>query len=1857
MTKELDEKIVSMKFDNTNFQKNIASTMDSLTKFNEKLQFKGATKGMQDVTTAANKVNMSSMGKAIDTIQGHFSALEVAGITTIANITNSIVNSGKNMVNKFTLKPIMSGFSEYETKINAIQTIMSNTESKGTKMKEVTATLNELNTYADKTIYNFAEMTRNIGTFTAAGVDLKTSATAIKGIANLAAASGSSAEQASSAMYQLSQALAAGSVKLQDWNSVVNAGMGGQLFQDALKQTAREQGVAVDKMIKKNGSFRESLQEGWISADVLNSTLQKFTTEGAAAYAQSMIKNGKYTDEQAMKIRKQAQSMEDAATKVKTWTQFVSTSEEAVQSGWAQSWELIIGNFNQSKSFFTGLSNVFGKMISDSANARNSLLTDTLDSKWNILKAKLKLAGVDVKDYKQIVMKTAEENGINIEKLIKKYGSLGKVIEHGKIPSKIFTDALMTMTKQGTKAVDETGNLSTKMASFQKVVDDVWKGNYKNGVERVNALTKAGYKYEAVQKLVNATVDGHKLKLADLNKNQITSLALTKNMSDAQLSNIGFTKKQVVALRKLQDQALKTGTPMNDLINSMEKPSGRTLLIQTVHNIIKDIVGPIKAVKKAWDQTFTMSAGGLYDIIESFEKLTKNLIMSKDTSDKLTRTFGGVFSIFKLIADVINAGLNVAFKMLTPTMGKSSKDFLDMTAKTGDTITNFRLLVEKGNLIEKMFTKVGDAASNGVKFVKKWIDVFLKLPIVNKAIEDMNANLEGFKKVGKNIMDGLRKGIEDDSASIFKIMGDVGKDILKAIKKTLGIHSPSKEMFDVGTNVIKGLQNGLKNGFSDIKGASKDIGEIIKNVFANIEWGSVFAAAFTLMSAYVVKNLTDAIKNFSTPVKSFGKMIDGVTEVIGKFGDVLQAAAFNTRMKGIKTLAIAVAILVGTVIALSFIDPKKLKTSVLVVAGMAAFIVALAVVANKLTSNEDSFALGAVASVKMGLMLTALGVSMVLMALTLKLISGIDPKTHVRTLVSFSVLVAGMNAMILFVGAMSSNNANNVAIKNFGKMMIKLGWSMLIMAATLKIIGGMSVDELKKGGICIGAMSGIIVLMMAVTNLTDEKKIAEFGRIMGALGKAFVFMAFATKIMGGMSWEALGKGAAGMAGITLIIVGLLAATRIAGSGSKMLGASKLFATIGLVMISMAAVIRIMGNMDPKKMAVGILALGYIAGVVAGLIAVVSLAGGETPKIALTLMAVGAVIAMMAGVVIAIANLKPDDLKRGMNAIKWFGVIIGLLITTTRFGKDVAKTMMSIGVVIGILSASVVALSLLDPKRLKGAVGAVSILLGMLSFIMASTRVALGAEKALLIMAGLITIITGSLFLLSKIKLDDSIRSVIMIVSILGAIIGAAYLAEGAAPGMLLLSVALAAFGASILLAGLSFGVGTKLFAQGIDILGKAFAKNGDSIVKGVTAIANLLPVVAANLAAAIVVFVKILAEGAHTIAEGMLTIFVEIVKKLAEATPLVLSTIALILVGVMKTLADVIPKLAELGLKMLVGLLTAISNNIQKVTELAIDIVLGFIKGITKKIPAVIDAGFKLIIAFIDGLASALEGNAEPLQKSGSHLIHALLKTIKKILTGSIADFAKCGFKMVKGLLEVFTDKKTQKEVLIVCEKILNFFKVGFEKISDVGSDIMKGLTNGITGGMEKVKKAIGKVGGGALKHLKHILGIKSPSREFAKLGMFTSLGFASGISTFGSAVTKAVSGIGNDSISTMKSAMSNVSNIMNGIDIPNSTNTITPVLDLSEIESGSSKISKMLGNTLSFGVDVATKIADVSSITSRKQSETDTLLTKLGNLIPNNNVSTTNYYTVDGITYDDGSNVSSAIESIIQAANIERRS
>ena len=757
MSETIDSKVVEMRFDNKDFEANTRTTMSTLDKLKAKLHFPGASKGLEEIGQTAKRVDFSGMSSGIQTVQMKFSALQVMGITALQNITNAAISAGKQLTDAITIDPVKDGFAEYETQMNSVQTILANTQKEGTNIDQVNKALKELNTYADQTIYNFTEMTRNIGTFTAAGVKLDDSVSAIKGIANLAAVSGSTSQQASTAMYQLSQALAAGKVQLMDWNSVVNAGMGGQVFQDALIRTSEHLQTGAKQAIEAYGSFRESLTEGeWLTTDVLTETLNQI----AGAYSKEDLIAQGYSESQAEEIVKLADTATDAATKVKTFTQLIDTLKEALGSGWTESWQIIIGNFEEAKEVWTKVSDVLGGFIQKSSEARNAIL------------------------------KAAMGNP---------YSDLAKNIQ----------------------------KVTSATSDYKDIVDSVIRGDYGNGQPRFDKLTAEGHDWARVQNLVNERLgcsfrytEELTTSQEDLNKEQAKTINQILKMSDAELKKNGLTKEDVKALKELQKQSEKTGIPINDLINDMDKLSGKELLHGSVANMGNALINLFTEIHNAWQKVFDpVSAMTLYNIIASMHGVTsKFLKFTEDRGKELTRTLAGVFAALDIIRQCLGGSLKFAIKAVNAVLSAFDMDILDATAKIGDLLVKFDKWLKKTDPFTKGFEEIGKVIKSVVDDLTKFENKIKKLPNIEnflKTIEkikspkvDFSGVINGFSELSNTTTNSSFSNIRKLFSALWKYVTEVGLNIIDTIGK---IGTSIAQAFGKG-DVFEVINSGLIAG-------------------------------------------------------------------------------------------------------------------------------------------------------------------------------------------------------------------------------------------------------------------------------------------------------------------------------------------------------------------------------------------------------------------------------------------------------------------------------------------------------------------------------------------------------------------------------------------------------------------------------------------------------------------------------------------------------------------------------------------------------------------------------------------------------------------------------------------------------------------------------------------------------------------------------------------------------------------------------------------------------------------------------------------------------------------------------------
>ena len=1405
MSKTVDERVVSMQFDNKQFEANVQTSMSTLDKLKQKLDFKGASKGLENVNAAAKNVNMSGLSSAVETVSMKFSALQVMAVTALANITNSAINAGKRIVHALTIAPITTGFQEYELKMNSVQTIMAST---GESLETVNEYLEELNKYADKTIYSFSDMTSNIGKFTNAGVKLEDAVMAIKGISNEAAVSGANANEASRAMYNFAQALSAGYVKLIDWKSIENANMATVEFKNQLIQTAVELGTLIEvdgkyksttndlngnvsELFTSTSMFNESLSSQWMTTEVLVETLKDYADEttdiGKKAYA--------------------------AAQDVKTFTQLFDTLKEAAQSGWAQTWELIIGDFDEAKEFLTGLSKTFGGIIDAMSEARNKLLGGALNSKWDQLLDKINAAGISAEAFQDKLKETAKKSGISIDELIEEYGSLSKVITSGKIPVDVITKTIKSLINAETTATEATKELGD-------IVDRVIKGEFGTTQSRWIALTEAGYDWAEVQNLVNERLGSSVRHLSSLTEEQVKNADSLSDLSDEQLKNKGYTDEQIQALRDLKKAMDEGGTSINDLINDLEKPSGRELLLESLSNIINGAVGACKALSKAWKEIFPpLTSDRIYNLIEGLNKLTSHLRLTDEETgelnangEKLKRTFKGILAVLDIVRTIVGGALNVAFKILSKVLGAFDLTILDVTAAVGDAIVKFRDWLYENSLIAKVFNKTVEvivkvakaiskwfkefsqlpAVQNTIekfketftfdniektiksitKTIKKWIDTLMQIPLVNDIVNKFKDIFGKMSSVGSDLVEGFKKGLNDNSKTLWDVLVDFAKGILQKVRDVLGIESPSTETHEDGKNFILGFIEGIKEMLSKLWAFLKDVASKTIEVFKKINWPNVFAGGLSIGFLAVINKFANAFEAITSPMEGTGKILNksarkikkilnNVAKVVKSFSKLINSIAFEHTAKGIKDLAISLAILVGAIIILTFIETDKLWNAVEVIGVLAGILVALSVAVALLSKSALSISKEGLNAENSFSSILSIALSLLMVALVVKMIGSMDPEKAIIGFIGLKslmfVILEVMVACALLTKGNHGANANQMS-----KALLSISIVFWILASVVKKIGKMKPEQALTGLLGLKTMAFTIVEVMAACALLTKGNLGANANTISttllAVAGAFFILGVVAKMLATMTWDGMGKAAAGLTGLTIIVGGLIGIVRLAGNNAPKIGFT-LFGIATAIAI-LAWISKLIAGMSWEEMGKAAAGITGLSAIVLGLVSAVRLVGNNAPKIALSLTAMAVGIAALAVVAVLLSSVSIENLAKGITAVGLLGGIVSGMVVATRGASDCYKNLIVMAVIIALLAAVVYAFYTLDDTdKLYAAVGAISIVFGAFALILETSKNCKDIKiSTLLLMLGAVLVLSGILILLYELKVDSCIEA-------------------------------------------------------------------------------------------------------------------------------------------------------------------------------------------------------------------------------------------------------------------------------------------------------------------------------------------------------------------------------------------------------------------------------------------------------------------------------------------------------------------
>lgn len=1358
----IDERVVEMQFRNDQFEQGVKKSLISLENLKKGLNLDKSSKSLSNLESTAKNFSMKNLASDVASISDRFSTMGIIGMTALQNITNSAIATGKTLVSALTIDPVKSGFQEYETQINSVQTILANTESKGTTLDQVNAALDELNHYADMTIYNFTEMTRNIGTFTAAGVDLDTSVQAIKGIANLAAVSGSNSQQASTAMYQLSQALAAGTVKLQDWNSVVNAGMGGQVFQDALKETARVHGVAIDQMIKDEGSFRETLSKGWLTSSILTETLSKFTGD----LNESQLKTMGYTDEQIASIIKMGQTANDAATKVKTFTQLFNTLAEAMQSGWTQSWEYIVGDFDQAKESLTVVSDTLSDIINNSANKRNDLLYDALTSNYDKFIKSVNDAGIETTAFQDRVKAAINENGGDADALVQKYGSLEKAIRAGAVSSDLLKKSLGGVANLNIDRLLHLKDTGDDVKNVQEALKQLGYNLSKYGSDGlIGSETTAAIK--AFQEAKGLSIDG------------IVGPNTVKALQDA----VGSTDK------------LKSN--VDDLMSDITKKGGRDLAIESIGYAWKSLIRIAHDVKTAYKDIFPkeFTSDDLYGIIDKVHSLSFNLMYNSETSDKLQRSLKGLFAAMDIVGTITGGALRFGFRTLCDLLKMSDIDILEFTANIGDNIVKLRDAIHNNTLYTTGLKVVSSGLKTGAKTIKEWTTKLYESEQVQNGIKKVQeewgkslnklgiyfdggadrllAFINRCKKLDKIDLNNIGDVLKDFKENVFdyfvntdKIFDTAGKGIEKfkeLAHKGLSVVVGDFESFGDGLEKLKDKSwNTIIDNLSKLRDGIGDFADSMKDKLADVDWAPILVIANSGIMILAVKQITklvSAVKKIFTLLPDFSNFGKSVDNVLNSLAASLKADKWIKQSQAIKNVAESIAILAASLTVLSLLPEdglKRAETGLVIISGLLLGLSFLTGLINKFTDLSG-----------VGKELKSISKGILILAISLKVMESIKSDTLV-----YNAMVLGNLATVLMIVGGVADSLSKGSMGG-GKSLKSIAVSVLILTLSLKMLANV------KGDID-GATNTMLVLMgaLAAMNAVMEFSQSKFKSSAGAksliaISASLYLAVLSIKKLAKMNPDEIRKGLGGLTAVMIVLSGVMLATRLAGKNAQVAGKGILAISASFLLIATA--IKQIARMDNGDIAKGIITLGLVTVLYTALMGISKLpGGGNSDKLGKGILAMSAGVLILAGAMKLIAGIDEGDIVKAVVSI---GALAAIATLMTKFSGEMktinAKPLLSMAITIGVLAGSVALLSMIDTGKLLGATVAMSILMGVFAVVEHQTKNIVGARKTLLVMAGTVALLAVVLGILVNIPNSDNVLSVALGLSaVLGAVAAA-----------------------------------------------------------------------------------------------------------------------------------------------------------------------------------------------------------------------------------------------------------------------------------------------------------------------------------------------------------------------------------------------------------------------------------------------------------------------------------------------------
>lgn len=1310
MSKQVDERVVEMRFDNQNFEKNVATSMSTLDKLKQKLNLKGAGKSLEEINKSAQNVSFQKMADSLSVLEKRFSTTGIVGMSVINNLTNSAMGFVKKL-NSFVISGIKTGG------INRAMKIENARFQLGVLLKDsekVEAVMQNVQSAVDGTAYGMDAAATIASQLAASGMQAgEQMQHSLQAVAGVAAMTNSSYEDIGRIFAQIS-------------------GQGRLMGNDLLQLSGRGMNAAAtlgEALGKTEAEVRDMVSKGQISFQTFSDAMYEAFGEGSKKANESLT--GAFSNVKSALAKIGADFVSPLVKQNGPIVKFLNTVREKI--------------------------NDVRKMTTPLAEALSGKI-GTVIEKFADLISKINISGIADK-FKKLFdndkFKVAKDA---IERVTTATEAAKKATEDfGAVVDKVIN-----------------GDFGNAPERWQKLTDAGYDWAYVQNLvnEKLGSSVRHATDFEEAQNGVNdaqaVTID-QLLKMSDA---QLENIGFTQDEIDAfkelqkQSEKTGIPIKdlmenvdQLSAKFLILDSFKNIGSNIVKFFKSLGQAFKETFKPKDSDGVLYNIIAGFHKLTeklKMSDETadkLKRSFKGVFSVIS---------IIGNVIGSAVKHIANGVSSLFKAFNP---SGSNKSILDLTASLGDKLSELKEKLVDDGgidkafdkvgdavktaaDALKKFVSYIKDTSPIKKFGNALKNIDIKNIgKNIKDLLEKFAEFTKLDK-VADKLKNLK-FGEIGKNLIEGFKNAIEENAHVVPELFIKIGESILSAIKGVLGIHSPSTETYEVGQNTIAGLVNGIRDGKYKVTDALIELAQHVKNFLQQLPWKQILSLSIIAGLTYTGKRILDVLDKFAAPfegvgaiLKNAGGILGAVKTFITEFTEsakkLAKAKAFNLRMDGILKFIKSIAIVAGLVIAIAQFDQKKIWAGFGVIAAVVGLVVGAAILMDKFTSASAKFEKGKGFNIKgMKSGLIAIGVTALLIASAIKMVGKLDQDQAERGFTGL-VLILGSILAVTYAASQVSHNTSLKDIAVIGTLMKQLSVSLLLMAVSLKLIS--TIDDpgaVKKAISFVGLFTAFVIAIAKLGTSKDERHIAQLGRTLIAISVSMLLMVAVMKAVSRLEPDQIGKGITFMIGFAGFVAVLALVTRSGKNGTAKLGGILL--SVSVSMLLMIGIIKLVAKLDPADVAKGISFMLMFV-VFVGLLKVASAIGKDKQiaNMSRNLIGMSVALGILAGICVLLGYIDTGALVKGIAAVGFLSLFMTMMtrgVGKVGESKQITRSLIAMTVAIGLMAAAVVALSLLPTDKLAAATVALGSIIGMMSLmILASQKV--GAQKGN--MSGLVT---------------------------------------------------------------------------------------------------------------------------------------------------------------------------------------------------------------------------------------------------------------------------------------------------------------------------------------------------------------------------------------------------------------------------------------------------------------------------------------------------------------------------------------